>query len=187
MSRVLFATILLALLPIPALPATEQVSLSSMIRVVQNALRETQEQLQAEQMLPLSEVILELNVVNQIEAEGRVGFWVAVFGGGRQEQTTSKVLMTFSPPAADAASDVSAQGILMNTIRDAIFEGAAARSDAITGNPPLMATQFEIAVQFALINSGDGSIKIAFPPFNLTAGGEVSSSEIQTITLKFND
>lgn len=170
----------------PALGSTDEVTLSSMIQTIQLSLLDAQDQLQKNEMMPLSEVEVELNVVNRVEVDGRVGFWIIKLGAARMNSVTSNVRIVLTPPGAGASENVSpASDLIRSTLASAIFEGAAARSLAIGGEPPLEAKEFVIALEFALTEDANGEVSIAVPPIELGSDGSISASELQRIVLKF--
>ncbi|WP_216034821.1 trypco2 family protein [Paracoccus marinaquae] len=168
-------------------PAETTISLSEMIRDVQGALLDAQTILRDNDMLPLSQVKLTLNTINRTEAGGNVGFWVFVVGASTENSVTSRVEMTLTPPAAGASNPVAASGLIRETLAQAIAEGAAARSVAVQGNPPLEATEFTIALEFALIDNGSGGIALAVPPFTGELSGKISQSNLQRILMDFSE
>ncbi|NDV50657.1 trypco2 family protein [Salipiger sp. PrR003] len=184
--RSLLALIVAAHVALPTRAHAAEVTLSSMISAIQLALLDAQVALDDNQMLPLSTVEVELNVVNRLEVDGRVGFWIVKLGAVRENSVTSNVRMVLTPPSADAAESTSAADELIRSVlASAIFEGAAARCFAMGGQPPLEATAFVIMLEFALVESANGEVSVAVPPIDTGAGGTVSGSELQRITLIF--
>lgn len=184
--RPLLALILAAHVAFPTRAHATDVTLSTMISAIQLALLDAQVALDVNQMLPLSTVEVELNVINRLEVDGRVGFWIVKLGTVRENSVTSNVRMVLTPPTAEAAESTSAADELIRSVlAGAIFEGAAARSFAMGGQPPLEATAFVIRLEFALVESTNGEVSVAVPPIDAEAGGTVSGSELQRITLTF--
>ncbi|MFG5379734.1 trypco2 family protein [Yoonia sp. R2-816] len=186
--RVINRLILTVCVILPSFANAEEVTLSSMIRTLQLSLLDAQENLVQNEMLALSEVAVELNLVNRIEADGRIGFWIIKLGAAQTNSVTSNVRMVLTPPDAGGSENVSAASdAIRSVLSNAIFEGAAARSLAMGGEPPLDAKEFVITLEFALSENADGEISIAVPPIEAGAGGEISASELQRITLTFGE
>jgi len=165
----------------------EDVSLLTMIQSIQGALLDAQNDLKKDDMLPLKKVTVKLKVINVLEASGDVGIWVFSFGGGAKDTTTSQVEMTLVPPDAHQDDNVSSLDDIRNTLSEAIFAGAYARSAAIQGQPPLKATEFKIVLEFALVIGANGKATIAMPPFSGSLSGKVSRENLQNITLEFGE
>lgn len=186
--RALLCAATAAAILIPIEMRADEVTLSSMIDTIKLSLVDAQNSLSDNEMLALSEVEVELNVVNRIEADGRVGFWIIKLGASRTDLVTSNVRMVLTPPPAGSKEEVSpASDLIRSALASAIFEGAAARSRAIGGEPPLLAKEFVITLEFGLTQSGDGEIAVAVPPFDVGAGGGISKSELQRIVLSFGE
>ena len=186
MFRAILCTFLFAVFIAPTLAKADEVSLSSMIDTIQLSLLDAQDSLDDNSMLPLMEVEVELNVINRVEADGRVGFWIIKLGASRTDSVTSSVRMVLTPPPAGSTEQVSpASDAIRSVLATAIFEGAAARSRALGGEPPLQAREFVITLEFALTQSADGEVGVVVPPFDVGAGGGLSASELQRIVLRF--
>ena len=183
--RMFFAAALIAIFTSSS--NAEEVSLLTMIQSIQGALLDAQNDLKKDGMLPLKKVSVKLKVVNVLEASGDVGAWIFSFGAGAKDTTTSKVEMTLVPPAADSEDNVSSLTEIRSTLSEAIFAGAWARSAAISGKPPLKATEFNIVLEFALVLDAQGQTKIAMPPFSGSLEGKVSRENLQSITLEFGE
>lgn len=162
-----------------------EVSLTTMIEAVQGALLDAQKALKEDSMLPLSKVGLVLNTVNKSQVNGRTGFWVFKADASYTSAVTSRVEMTLTPPAPDADDARSPASQIREVLGSAIFEGAAARSVAINGTPPLNANRFVITLEFAIISDGKGGVTLAVPPFEVAAGASISQNQLQKIVLSF--
>ena len=175
----------LMVVPMSAKADDEPPTLSIMIDTVQGALLDAQKLLKNNQRLPLQSVKLSLNTINTLEAGGRVGFWVFTVGASAKDSVTSNIEITLVPPDAEASNPVSTALKIREVLTEAIFEGAAARSAAVQGQPPLEATNFKVSLEFALVIDGDGKLSLAVPPFTGELGGGLSSSQTQKIVLIF--
>lgn len=165
----------------------EDISLSTMIDTVQVALLDAQNQLRQNNMPPLSEVELKLNAVNTTEGGGSIGFWIFKIGAKSKSESVSEIHMRLTPPAPGSEQRISASAHILEALKSAIFQGAAAHGQAATGQPPLVASEFTIKLRFGVAVDGNGELTLAFPPFEVSGGGSLSNSEVQTIIIKFKD
>ncbi len=166
-------------------PPRGEISLSSMIDAVQGALLDAQKSLEEDQMLPLSEVELVLNTINTSEVSGRTGFWIFRADAAYSSAVTSRVEMTLTPPPASADDSRSPASQIREALGDAIFAGAAARSAAINGSPPLDAKSFLINLEFAVVSDGEAGVALAYPPFSAEISAGLSENQLQKIVMKF--
>ncbi|MDW4500564.1 hypothetical protein R5H30_21455 [Sulfitobacter sp. D35] len=167
-------------------PAPKEISLTSMIDAVQGALLDSQKSLAKDQMLPLSKVELVLNTINTSEVSGRTGFWMFRADASYSSAVTSRVEMTLTPPPASADDARSPASQIREALGDAIFAGAAARSAAINGSPPLDAQSFVITLEFAVVSDGNAGVALAYPPFSSEISAGLSENRLQKIVMKFD-
>lgn len=158
--------------------------LAEMIRETKIALLRVQEKAEARNLPPLSSAILEVNTVQQVDANGSVKFLVIELGGGPATEAATTVKLTLVPPSPGAGSDV-AKVQLADRLAEVILASVQSIAEAHKGKPPLIASAVEVAVKFGVVRSANGGLAIQFPPFELKAGGKIKASEIQTVTVTY--
>ena len=181
----LVSVLVLTFLAVSDMALASELSLSSMIREIQIALRDSQKVIKASQMPALSSVELEMKVVQTDVGGGKISFFIVEVGGSQSTAFTSVVKITLTPPSADASSDVAATDIIGRALKDAVIAAAAAIKVAKRGNPPLDASRLEITLSFAVVSDGSGGFKLVFPPFEASLEGKISQSNIQTMKVTF--
>lgn len=158
--------------------------LVDMIRETKVALLRVQEKAEARNLPPLSEAVLELNTVQQVDASGSVKFFVIELGGGPATEASSTVKLTLTPPPPGSGSDVASVQFA-DRLAEGILSSARALAEASAGKPPLMVSSAVVSVRFGLTRSANGGLSVQFPPFELKGGGKINSSDIQTVTVTY--
>jgi hypothetical protein len=127
---------------------------------------------------------LEVNTIQQVEANGSIKFLVVEVGGGPATEATSTVKVTLLPPPPGDGTDV-ANIQLADRLAEVILASARSLAEAKQGKPPLIVSEVVVAVKFGLVRSVGGGLSLQFPPFELKAGGKIKASEIQTVTVSY--
>jgi hypothetical protein len=181
---VLFGFLLAFALAFAEPTCANQMTLEDLIREVKVALLKVQQDDESRSLPKLETAVLELNTVQVMKANGKVSFYVVEIGGDVSSQITHTVTLTLTPPSAKASSDVASTR-LAEALAESILAGAKAIVAAKKGSPPLHARELKVAIKFALIREGGGGLKVSFPPFAIGAGGSISASAIQSITVTY--
>lgn len=172
-------------LRVPDAAVAEEISLSSMVQSVQVALRDTQKKIERQNAPKLDTVTLNLKTVSKEEGEAGFTIYVVSLGGSGSSEVTSSVMIELVPPPADAPSNVSPAADITKALKDSIVAASNAIRVAQEGRPKLVSKSIEVSLAFVLQAEGSGGLKIIFPPFEAAAGGSMSRSEVQTITIVF--
>lgn len=163
---------------------TQGLPLADLIRETKVALLRVQEKAEARNLPPLSSVVLEVNTVQEVEANGSVKFLVVELGGGPASETTSIFKIKLVPPHPGEGTDV-ANIELADRLAEGILASARSLAEAKEGKPSLNAAEVSVALKFGLTRSVNGGLSIEFPPFELQGGGKVKASEVQIVTVTY--
>jgi hypothetical protein len=165
--------------------AEDALPLADLVREVDVALLQVGEAAEAQRNLPkLEKAVLEVNTSIKKDANGKISLLVVELGGTGINEYASKVTLTLKPPPPGSKSNIGAVS-LADSLRESILAGALAIEAAKTGNPPLVADNLVAAVHFAIMRDGSGKVAVKFPPFEVSGGGGISSSQVQTITVTY--
>lgn len=159
-------------------------SLADLVREVKVALLQVSDATEAQNLPKLESAVLEANTSMKVEGDGKVSLWVIEVGGGKSAEYASTVTLTLRPPPPGSPSNIAAI-TFAPALKEAILSGARAIRAAGQGNPPLLADKLEASVHFAIERDASGKLAVKFPPFEISGGGDVTSAEIQTITVTY--
>jgi Trypsin-co-occurring domain 2 len=168
----------------PASGECQGLPLVDMIREMKVALLRVQEKAEARNLPPLSSAVLEINTIQEIDANGSIKFLVVALGGGPTTEATSTIKITLIPPRPGVGTDV-ANIQLADRLAEVILASAKSLAEAKQGKPPLIVSAVTVAVKFAIVRSANGGLSLQFPPFELKAGAKIKASEIQTVTVTY--
>lgn len=181
--------VLLVILPVEALAtggsAGGGIKLSTMIKSVQVALRDTQKLIHDNRLPELEGVELTLKTVSTGTIRSGFTLYVVSVGGSGESKATSSVRLKLVPPPREASSGARQADAITTGLTSALRAALDAIKVAREGKPKLDADLIEIVLAFALVRGVDGGLELLFPPFEIAAGGSVSSSEVQTIKVTF--
>jgi len=163
---------------------TNDVALKTMLREVKVALLRVEQTADQESLPPLKQATLELKATQTTDANGKISFFVASLGGGVKSQAVQTITLILAPPDKDSGEDVASVQIA-DILAEAILAGARAIDDASRGEPPLIAKDLSVTVQFGLTTDGEGGLSLAFPPFDGEIGGKYSAATVQKITVHY--
>lgn len=161
------------------------ITLSSMVRSVQVALRNTQKFIKDNNLPTLCAVSLNLKTVSKSVGKGSLTLYIVSVGGTSSSTFSSSVTLKLVPPPSTAPSDVSPVKEITKGLQDSLLAAARAIRVARKGQPKLDAKSIDITFAFVLKAEGNGGLNIFFPPFGANLNRVVSSSEVQTITVSF--
>jgi hypothetical protein len=165
--------------------AEDTLPLADLVREVDVALLQVGEAEEAQQNLPkLEKAVLEVNTSIKKNLEGKFSLFVVEFGGKGSNEYASKVTLTLKPPPPGSQSNIGAAQ-LADSLRESILAGALAIKAAKTGNPPLLVDNLVASVHFAIVRDGTGKLAVKFPPFEVSGGGGIGNSQVQTITVTY--
>jgi hypothetical protein len=159
-------------------------SLVDLVREVKVALLQVSEATEAQDLPKLDNAVLVAKTTMKEEADGKVSLWVVEVGAGQAHEYASTVTLTLKPPAPGSSSSIAVVNFAP-ALREAILAGARAIRAAGMDNPPLVAEKLEATLTFAIERDANGKIAAKFPPFELSAGGSLTSNEVQTITVTY--
>jgi hypothetical protein len=164
--------------------SAEQMNLEDLVREVKVALLKVQQSTENDKLPPLASAELELNAVQSKDGKAKVSFLIVEIGGTVSNQVTHAVKLILAPPKSTSSSDVASVR-LADALAESILASARAISSAKKGSPPLDAQELVVSVKFAIKRNGSGGVSICFPPFDVDGGVSVSTSAIQSITVRY--
>ncbi len=119
-----------------------------------------------------------------IEANGKVRFFVIEAGAEGSTSGSSTVELRLTSPDPESAENKS-KAPLADALAAAILGASGAIEAAARGEPPLQAESVKATIEFTVSGSALTGIQVAFPPFEASAGVEVSSVSTQRIIAEF--
>ena len=119
-----------------------------------------------------------------VEANGKIRFFVIEAGAEGSTSGSSTVELRLTPPDPESAENKS-EAPLADALAAAILGASDAIEAAARGEPPLQAESVKATIEFTLSGSALAGIQVAFPPFEASAAGEVSSVSTQRIIAEF--
>lgn len=161
-------------------------SLADLVRDVKVALLQVNDAAERQNLPGLDNVVLQANTVMKVEGDGKINLWVVEIGGGKSNEFASTVTLTLKPPPPGSAANIGTVHF-SDALKEAILSGARAIGEAKKGDPPLIPAKLEASVHFAIQRDAKGGVSVKFPPFEASAGVSVTGSEVQTITVTYQN
>jgi hypothetical protein len=162
----------------------EALPLEELLRAVKVALADAQTRLETQKLLKLESVTLEVKAIQKQNAEGGFSFWIVEAGAGQSQEVSDSITLELTPPAPGSDIDVAASD-LSDRLLQAILAGVPAVELASEGNPKLLTKTMSVGMNFVVTNTAGGKLGLAFPPFSVSAGGEVSQAMLNSIIVKY--
>ena len=132
--------------------------------------------------LALEKATLTLKTAFEIEASGKVNFWVIRLGSGVSRDAVQTLTINLAPPSPGDAVPVSSVSESLSAAVIAAYEATAA---AAAYEPPLNMTNITATVHFSVETSASAGGGFKFSPISVDAGSSIAETEVQTITLTF--
>lgn len=133
----------------------------------------------------LESVTLEMNGTFDASGELRLNLFFASAGGGRSTSESSQLILTFKPPAPPPTGAEIASTNLSDQLADMILAAASGVARAGEREPPLRTSGLTLSLAFAVTLEGGAGAEFAIAPVGIRLGGDVSSTEVQKIILRF--
>jgi hypothetical protein len=168
------------ILPTHSPAFSKDLTLEDLVREVKVALLKVQQSAENDKLPPLSSAEIELNTVQSKNGEGKLSVLIVEIGGTLSSEITNTIKLTLVPPSSKSSSDVASVQFA-DALAESILSGARGIAAAKIGSPPLNAKELEATIKFVIKRDGNGKLSISFPPFELSAGGGIKKSSIQSI------
>jgi hypothetical protein len=132
--------------------------------------------------LHLREATLDLSTAFSKDASGKVNLYVVSFGGGIGSESTQTLTVKLRPPEPGDPLPVSGAA---DALAEAILQAYDAVRFAATDDPPLRLTELEAKIRFVVTSTVSADAGVSILPISVEMAGEVSQSDVHSITLAF--